>query len=627
MTAFDIDTIEKWREHFGDRVSVGIQPDIWERIDYLKRNGYRRFPHIQSVLGRRASKGWLGGVLGAEQMAYMVSLDNWQDYYGIQPHKDAYGHSVATSLPQAIKFQFADIRAAVDSCKYLEPYIAQSKDHLIMIRTPADIRYIAELTARKIPIEREIATVRALAMTSASSSGRGAAAFMVTYDEMAHMLVGTQGPRTSEAVYEAYQPSLQQFGKDSLTYIPSSPFSMVGKFYELYTAGSVPVQEYLDKTGEVVKKTVRSKGLEDDPEETFEEITADPTMLIIQLPSWALYEDWDRAQELIGYSFKKPIMEYDLGMKRLERRNPSKFKVEYNAQFAEVEDAYLDPDKVDAIFKPFWGGRELEPQDHGQMHIVYHGHVDPGKSKAHFAMAIGHLEDAPEPDEWGNVWPHAIIDYMKVWKATEYEDGIIDYVAVLEELKEIVGLYPSLQVFSFDQWNSAGLIASLKKMYGHRTTVKEVTFTAKTNKERYDKFQSAVNLGWVHSYADNFFSEDLGGGSLLERELKFLQEKNGKVVKQDFGPVTTKDLADAVQETCVRMLERSLDKWQQMMLGQVPLVSSPNSPLRAVDRVSTTGAPPAELASARQGLNNLSRAMGASRRRGLGAPVGGRGRR
>jgi hypothetical protein len=612
MTQYDLDVIEGWRKNFGNRISVGVQPDIWERIDYLKRNGYRRFPHIQAVLGRRASKGWTGGVLGAEQMAYMVSLDNWQDHYGIQPHKDAYGHAVATSLPQAMKFQFADIREAVDSCKYLQPYIATSKDHVIMIRTPADIRHIADLTARRIPIDREIATIRMLAMTSASSSGRGAAAFMVTYDEMAHMLVGTQGPRTSEAVYEAYQPSLQQFGKDSLTYIPSSPFSMVGKFYELYTAGSVPVLEYQEKTGEVTKRVVLAKNLEDDPEQTFDELTADPTMLIIQLPSWELYEDWERASDMLGYSLKRAVMTYDVGMQRLEKRSPSKFKVEYNAQFAEVEDAYLNPDKVDAMFKPFWDGRVLEPKEYGQMDIIYHGHVDPGKSKAHFAMAIGHLENSPEPDEWGNIWPHAIIDYMKVWKAQDYADGIIDFVSVGEELKEVLGQYRSMDVFSFDQWNSAGMIAQLKKMYGHRTTVKEVTFTDKENYKRFEKFQAAINLGWVHSYRDSFFDEDLGGGSLLERELKFLQEKNGKVVKQDFGPVTTKDLADCVMETTVRMLERNLDKWQQMMLGQVPLKPSPGVPAHgfAADRIATTS-------SVRKGLNSLSESMSSNRRRGM----------
>ena len=65
-------------------------------------------------------------------------------------------------------------------------------------------------------------------------------------------------------------------------------------------------------------------------------------------------------------------------------------------------------------------------------------------------------------------------------------------------------------------------------------------------------------MGWVHAYKDTFFDD--GEGSLLEQELKFLTEKNGKVEKQNIGPVTTKDLADTVMEVTVSLLESQLGR-------------------------------------------------------------------
>ena len=79
MTAYDLDVIEEWRQGFKDpRTPAGVQEDIWERIEFLKANGYTHFPHVQAILGRRASKGMIGGVLGAERLGYLVTLDNPQ---------------------------------------------------------------------------------------------------------------------------------------------------------------------------------------------------------------------------------------------------------------------------------------------------------------------------------------------------------------------------------------------------------------------------------------------------------------------------------------------------------------------------------------------------------------------
>ena len=596
MTAYDLDVIEEWRTNFArlkDR--YGVQPDIWKRIEWLKEHGYTHFPHVQSVMGRRASKGVIGGILGTERIAHMIALDDPQGHYGIMS-ESIYLPVIATNSLQAKRFLFADIRKTVANNKWLSKYVSISREQSLSLRTPADIRMIAEMQAKRIPIEYEIASIRVLPMSSVSTSGRGAAAFMIGYDEMAHMITGTGGARSSEEVYEAYQPSLDQFGRDALTYIPSSPFSKVGRFFELYTSGCVLLKEF--GGGNQLLRIQGKEELDEDPEDTFNQLTADPEMLVVQLPSWELYRDWERGKSLVGINFKKAVQYSPVGqsadnlkMARLKQRNPVKFKVEREAQFAEVMDAYLSGDKIDQMFARFWAGserwpegRELGQVTRGAGAFKYQGHADPSKSNANFAVAVAHLETSPIPDkvmrdgkEHEIFWPHVIIDYMNVWKPQDYEDHTVDYVDIGERLLELPQWFPTMNMFSYDQFNSAGFIANMKRRYSPRVIIKEETFTAASTQKMFEGFKSALNLGWVHSYKDDLYGSkeeraEGMGQSLLELECKFLSEKNGKVVKQEAGPVTTKDLFDCVATVTVRLLKDSLDRWYTEILGRDPLM-------------------------------------------------------
>ena len=608
MTAYDIDVIEEWRRGFENRdAPEGVQPDIWERIDYLKSRGYTHFPHVEAIIGRRGSKGKIGGVLGTERLAYMRALDDWQGHFGISPGKSGYLTVVATNSIQAKKFQFADIRETVGSCTYLQPWIQTLKDHQISIRTPSDERRIARMKADKVPIQSGPASIHAVAMSSNSSSGRGATGFANFYDEFAHMISGTGSKVSSEEVYEAYQPSLDQFGKDSMTYIPSSPFSQVGKFYSLYKQGTVLLDTYDPdtRTRKVEMKTQEELGISDDEiEEGRVDTSSNPEMLVVQLPSWGLYEDWDKSASMGGPRFLRPIQEYNERMMRLEQANPQKFSVERRAQFASVIDAYLDPKKVDQIFEPFWGGRKLEMQDKGKLNHQYRIHIDPSLTNANFALCIGHLEDAP-PDEHGEVWPHVIIDYLKVWKPKDFPDHTIDYVQVKNEISEILRRFPSTTHFSADQWNSAGLLAELRQEFGQKMRIKQETFSSASNMQRMERLKSAINLGWVHAPLDDLYDGD--EGSLLELEMKFLQRKGNRVDKQDFGPVTTKDLFDAFNVVVDQLLKDSLERWHNKFLTNDPVFGSTRADkLRSgddVDRVKQMMSP----INTRERLSALSR--------------------
>lgn len=583
MTAYDVEVISRWAESFADPTQpIGVQKDIWERVEYLKQHGYRCFPHVQAVMGRRAGKGMIGGICGAEHLAYMYSLDDWQKHFGLPDGKDGYVNCIATTQTQAKRFQFADIRQTIERCEYLQPAISSSLDSIITLRTPADERRILRLKKSGVPVDREIASLKVVAASSNSASGRGSTTFANFYDEFAHMLSGTGSVRTSEEVYDGYQPALDQFGKHGFTYMPSSPWSKVGKFYDLYVSGCETLDEYNRKHGLKLGELSEEEAFIS-AEEGMKKILANPEMLIFQLPSWEPYKDYQKSFELTGIKKDKPI-QYEPDnvtpegkrMLVLEASNPEKFKVERRAQFASVIDAYLNPEKVDQMFLPFWGGRTLEAQNKGEIGRSYRIHIDPASTNADFALCIAHLENPPEPDDSGYYWPHVIVDYLHIWRAEDFPDKTIDYVSVFDDLQDILDRFPSTAKFTSDQWNSAAFISMLKKKYPH-IQIGEVTFSDSSNRKRAENFKSALNLGWVHSYKDDLWEGN--EGSLLELELKFLSEKNGKVVKPEFGPITKKDLADTLMEVTVDLLQDSLDKWNKSVMDIVPAFGQSNSVL------------------------------------------------
>jgi hypothetical protein len=556
MTQYDIDVINQWRMGFiRGRDVFGVQPDIWDRIAYLKARGYRRFPRIQAVLGRRASKGFIGAILGAELIGYLVSLDNPQHHFNIREGKDCFLNVGATSQTQAQRHQYADIRDVVEGCQWLKPWIAETKDHQMRIRTPADLRRIAEMKATGVPIEHTIASLWVVALSASSVAGRGATSYANFFDEFAFHIQGTDSTKSSENIYEDWQPSLGQFKQEALTYVPSSPFTKTGKFFEIYQTGRVLMESYKDDAGlsDEAKAELSALHIKRDMDKV--ELIADPGQLVFQGASWVLYEDFDRGPELVGVHFPG-APENDLTDEEQMRRklhNPDKFKVEREGQFAEVLGQYLDPDKVNAMFDPVeWHDPpQLGPADFGRFDRVYRIHVDPSKSGANFALAIAHTELAP-PDAFGERWPHVILDRLHVWKASDFpvneETGKreVDYTRIEREIDQILYTFPSTSKFSSDQWNSVGFLQRLRKKYAPGIRVIEETATEKSNYERAEKFKSALTLGWVHAFRDGLATPDQGSDSLLEVECKFLSEKNGKVYKQEFGPVTTKDLYDAV---------------------------------------------------------------------------------
>lgn len=547
FTDYDYTVIDKWRNgfYFGDE-RIGVSPDIFERIKWLRDNGRPHFREIEFIGGRRGGKGHLGGILGAYQSYKMICRKSPQRHYGIDPAKDLYCFVTATNLQQAEGQQFKDIAETISSSRCFEKHIATNKNRWLSLRTDADKLRIAEYARRNVSVEREIATIKIMAQSSNSRAGRGAATFQLFFDEMAHMLTGTEGPQTAEEVYKALTPSLDQCRPDQMIYIPTSPYTKVGAAFDIYQDGL---------------------RMSDDgaPE--------NPDVFVIQLPSWDPYEDWEDPHIWSMYNNGKPYLPppqlFDDAAQRLEKRDPESFKVERRAQWAEVINAYLNPKIVDRMFDPIQVAgmpRVLYNHTPGLNRWVYRGHADPSDSQANFAVAIGHTEPVNEVDEESGeimTMSHVFFDWLHVFKPEDYEDHQVDYMEVNDEIVEILLQFPSLKDFSYDQYGGYIAVPLLKtelRKRRHHSRVHEATFTEKSNRIRAERFKSAIGMGWVHSPRDQLGNDN---NCLLEQELKFLQVKSGRIIKQTIGPVTTKDLADCVMEVSSELLKDQIDRLER----------------------------------------------------------------
>ena len=121
------------------------------------------------------------------------------------------------------------------------------------------------------PPTMDLATFEIVPKESTLMAGRGPTSFMQFYDEMGHV-IATGANRSAEDVYQAATPSLDQFGVDAFIYEGSSPWQMTGQLYENYL-----------------------QALSVDP---VTRLPLRPEMLMVQLASWDLYEDWWMAEDI-----------------------------------------------------------------------------------------------------------------------------------------------------------------------------------------------------------------------------------------------------------------------------------------------------------------------------------------
>jgi len=390
------------------------------------------------------------------------------------------------------------------------------------------------------------------------------------YDEMAHV-IATGGNRAAADVYEAATPSLDQFKTWAFLYEPSSPWQRTGQFYKNYERA---LQKEADGTPSY------------------------PEMLMVQLASWSIYKDWERANDLLDspggmrlmplkgaiqeydtqmqrlerandlldspggmrlMPLKGAIQEYDTQMQRLERANPETFNVERRAWWATTMNAYLAEEKVKAIWAPYQG-EVLTQQTEGRLNINYRAHGDPSKSGAGFGYSIAHIAGY---DERG--LPHVVFDKIHSWNPADFPGHEVDYSMIQGDIEKDLDAFMPVEL-TFDQFNSVNVIQSLRKYVAKstrpkKTNVYERTATAKLNWQTSETFKTALNMGLIHGPYHE----------LADLELRYLQDFGGRIDHPTSGPVQTKDIADTLCINVFELIGSQMSSFIAQQLSETPL--------------------------------------------------------
>jgi hypothetical protein len=561
MAGWEEDVLDEWIAS----PEVTISPDIRFRRDYLRERGFQHFREVILVGGRRSSKGFVTGIAMAKLMWDTLQLQDPGRHYGIDPTKEIYFSCVAGSEGQAKEFQFADLTNTVENCASFKPYIADALETELKIATPADLAKVSAAKRQGFKAAtRTQARLRGKALAANAGTLRGSATMAICIDEMAHMIPG-ESKASADQVYSAAEPALDQFGKDAMIFCNSSPYTKVGKFFERYEEAMLPFDPTYQPSEQLTEDTHNGN----------------PLIMTFQYPSWALFEgyqkdpqrrfkkaitvsaDWDPLDDRHSPDDKAQI----LVARSAEAGNPETYKVERRGQFAEVVDAYLNPEMVTRAFmgRPIGFDEDqqrviLEPfrTDLGMATNAYRYkfHLDPSSTTAGFGFAIAHVEQIPDP-KTNNPVDHVVFDMVKRWDPKHFEGSTIHWRTVIDEILMYAALYFPYEI-TFDQFQSAEPIQVLQYELQNRgiggVIVRKEEATNEENWFRWETFKTALNHGLVHAPRDCINIEPYGP----DEELKFLQKKNtgGKfprVDRQELGPVQTKDMADCMAE-CVEAL-------------------------------------------------------------------------
>lgn len=526
FTGFDRRVIDDWmsQRHLGQPTadglfyegSRGIAPDIYERISQLRAEGRWHFEEVVNVLGRRGSKGYIGAICAARILWDLICGPPPHERFGIPKTKRLAALVFAGQKDQAVGNQFRDIAELITTAPVFEPFVAEQTASSLLLFLPH------QLTGRRRPVSRKaLFEIRAVAATPLS--GRGPAAYMAFFDEMAHM-VATGANRGADEVYGAARPALAQFGPDAFVYQASSPWTREGRFHE-----------NARMTDAVHPETLKA---------------LQPEMFGFQGPSWELYACHELTQRGAFEMYPggpplpptpPPIIEETTAIVVREKKyHFENYRPEYLGEWAAVLDAYLPPEDIAVAFGP-WNDRILTIQHSGALSVDYHAHGDPSVSGANFGFAIAHLETVA-----GERFSHLQFDVLHAWEPKDY-GGRLDYETIEDDLADYARRFP-ISVLSFDQFNAPGILAALRRQQKaarlpHRTSLIEQTAGETSNWAAYETLKTALAMRLVH----------FPHYPLARLELEHLQRHNRKIAAPTRGPVQTKDMADSIAQITYRL--------------------------------------------------------------------------
>jgi len=437
-----------------------------EDLDYDQDKGgflqiidkYRRFAPFKTlllVMGRRSSKTFLVSIIAAYEAYKLLECPegNPQKYYDMPPDKPIAIVNVATSQDQAYDPLFIEIESRIARSSYFMDKIGPSaRKGEIRLLTEADKK---EIEARKnkgidLPIE---GSVQLISGHSNSASIRGKASIVILFDEFAHFL-NSSGRNSGDEVYNALNPSTQQFGSDGKIIILSDPKGKEGMFWKLFCLSQ--------------EQRKRDDG-------TIEHLNDD--ILAVQFPTWRINP---------GKDFTKDVLE-----KQHKHKDPLDFLGSWAARFSGESGAkFFDSRKIDECvdFK-------LQEARKGDPRYSYFVHLDPATTSHNYALCVVHVVTLT--NNIREVKRQVVVDIIKAWRPSEA--GPVDISAVEKYIRELPRRGFRVASVTFDAWQSAQTISNLKK-YGLNAF--ETPFNTGYIIDAYGELKTLVNQGDMVLYPD-----------------------------------------------------------------------------------------------------------------------------
>jgi hypothetical protein len=564
LTEFDRRVLRRWGNGFTETVdpmgvrrfdgSYGTSPDLFDRIAECHALGRRWFAEVILVMGRRASKSLLAAICAARMIDELLLLIDPQDHFNIVPGKRLTIGVFAGQEDQARALLFRDIAELIARAPRYAPFVAARTAGRLLLYSPRQILQAPDRSP-------EDAVLEIVAREATVLSGRGPASPMLLFDEMAHMIAGGSN-RSAAEVVGAATPALAQFREFSMLVEASSPGGKAGKFYE-----NAQYALELDATGAPVS----------------------PTSVLFQLPSWAVYEDFECTHDPVfftrdgGRPFPRidaPLLtRNDPELQRRMAQDPRGFNNEFNAEWMTVENAFLDEDHVLRVFAPLASG-PLTMRSAGALENVYYLHVDPARRGANFAAVIAHASHPNGPDQL----PYLVIDLIRVWRPVDYPSGEIDQYAVVEELLDDIEAFRVSSV-TVDQYDATLITQFLAQQLLARrvpwpTQAREVAATPARNRREAELFREAIALDLVHAPPHE----------LAMQELLHLQEHApGRVGPPASGLITTSDVSDCFFALAEQLLGEHLDRHRQIAELQLHAAMPGGVPQTPQEQLSSFG--------------------------------------
>ncbi len=326
-------------------------------------------------------------------------------------------------------------------------------------------REIGRLVTRELEDRIELANgVVILSMPASARAGRGFTASTVIHDELAHYVDG-EGNSSADAVFDAYAPTSATFGDMARVIIPTTPAARSGIVYDLFERST--------------------QGLLDD-------------WHVTRMPTVAL-------NPKVGQRT----------IDRARQRDAESAAVEYDAEFREPVEAFLDGEKLQAAIDK--KRRRVESAVQG---VSYAMAVDPAVMQDRYGFLIGHREGL-----------RVVVDYANLMHPP------VNPAAAEDLLRDLVRRFHPTVI----RTDSAALVQRLKH---ELPALQYDPFTRPKKLRWYGALKELVNLERLDLYPEKDLLEELGA----------LQIRNGvDISAPKAGRVTHDDLADCLALVCDRL--------------------------------------------------------------------------